>query len=503
MRNFFIIIIFPLLTILSGCDSFLAVDNIDEMSGNVFWKTKDDVEGFALSMYSEFRDATMTDCALFPVSGDFRCAPVKDYYDSGSYNWVAYLANNDLSTLLDQYSDSKFQGVTKWNTFYEVISSANILLYEIDRMDAGALTDNEIAGYKAEAHFMRNLSYFFLVRLYGDVPYWTNAYNEDALPRTDMVTVLQNCLADMQSVLDDDPNAEALPWTYANTAKVAVRAMRGSAIALMMHINLWLAGFDVNNRDTYYQNVVNLGADITANGGYQLLDLSKTNMIFSGGSKESLFEIVQDINKDEDFEYNSVYSNYTVPENLNEKVQPTIYYTSDFLRAIFPSSKIDGRTDAWFKNIYASDESSDEIKWVTKFLNEHTDADGNFTSNMGNQIVFRYADVILMYAEAAAELDDDVTGRDLVNQIRNRAGAEEFTASGQDLKDDIYWERVRELIGEGYYYYDLVRTRKIYNGNYAYNAISRSAFDQGAWTWPINKDALDNNPKMSLNQYWN
>lgn len=493
-----IIILLTFLFVFSGCDSFLDVENIDELSGNVFWENEEDVEGYTLSIYFKFREATMQNSSFLPATGDLRCAPVAPRVTNYKFD---YLRSNDLSTLIAQYSND-YAEITKWDKLYEVISSANILLEEIG--DVGALSDIDAKRYKAEGIFMRNLAYFFLVRLYGDVPYYTNAYNMQSLPRTPMVEVLQNCLSELDELLTSDANAEVLPWTYKDASKVAVRAMRGSAIALMMHINLWLAGFDENNASVYYENIVALGADITLNGGYELLDLDRTRAIFSGGSKESLFEIVQNINSKEKFKYEAVFSNYMIPDGLGQNY-PRLYYLGEFLTDIYPPEETDNRTTAWFKNIYAGDVpiDYDAAKWFSKFQNVYTDSDGSFTSNKGNQTIFRYADVLLMYAEAAVELADEGTARRMLKLVRERAGADPVSSSGTNLQDAVYWERVRELMGEGQYYYDLVRTHKIYNPVYCYYPISRSAFDKGAWTWPIHKDALLHNAHMTLNQYWN
>ena len=121
-----------------------------------------------------------------------------------------------------------------------------------------------------------------------------------------------------------------------------------------------------------------------------------------------------------------------------------------------------------------------------------------------NQIVFRYADAILLRAEALAELGRDAQAREIVNVVRERAQADlAVTEVGDELKDFIWWERTRELMGEGHFFYDLVRTRKVVNSKYTMAPINVDAFNRGAWTWPIHPDALNNNPYMTLNTYWN
>src|SRR5699024_1407441 len=119
-------------------------------------------------------------------------------------------------------------------------------------------------------------------------------------------------------------------------------------------------------------------------------------------------------------------------------------------------------------DIYQMDETPKEM---IKFLNPELSGE-HPTSNAGNQIVFRYADAILLYAEALAELgQDENKARELLNIIRDRAGASLRTSSGEDLRDDIYWERVRELQGEGQYFFDLVRTGKLHDPKYCYHVI--------------------------------
>ena len=178
----------------------------------------------------------------------------------------------------------------QWDVFYTAIQDANILLAEIDKVPG--MDELKRSRFKAEAIFMRSLSYFFIVRAFGDVPYYTNAYNEAPLPRTNMVIVLQNCLADLQPLLDDDPGAEVLPWSYSSYSSKGIRASRGSVIALMMHINLWLVQFDAQNKEQYYRNVVSLGEELERNNGaYSLLDINRSSVIFAGGSDEGLFEI--------------------------------------------------------------------------------------------------------------------------------------------------------------------------------------------------------------------
>ena len=80
--------------------------------------------------------------------------------------------------------NSRYDLIQKWLPFYKVIQSANIMVKEVATMPDASISPAKKKQFIAEAVFMRCLSYFFLVRLFGDVPYYTDAYNQEALPRT-------------------------------------------------------------------------------------------------------------------------------------------------------------------------------------------------------------------------------------------------------------------------------------------------------------------------------
>lgn len=504
------ILIFLMAMTLSSC-SLLYSEDEEKLSGSEFWDgaSQADVNSFANSMYVSLRTATMQDAAFFPFSGDFRCAPIdtqlKKTTSDGKF--VTALSTNDLNLLRSTYTSDKApyaDGIMRWQDFYQVVQSANIMIKEVDR---ASISDLQKKAAKAEAVFARCLTYFLLVRNFGAVPYYTNAYNSAPLPRTDMITVLKNINNELQALLDNDPTQLVLPMARTGSDK-GIKASRGAVLALLMHVNMWLAGFDSTSKNVYYQRVSDCGEQLVNNNGgsYELVPIAQmTNTVFKGASDEGIFEIAQNISyyaQNEVFRTEAVYSDYVMYTPFTGKSYSKIYYTYDFLSKVFPAEDKDDRVTYWFdKNIYNTLE--DGKKEITKFKNIDTYGDDKVTSNSGNYILFRLADAVLLYAEALAELGtDDSKACELLNRIRTRAGASTVQLSGQELKDAIYWERVRELIGEGQYFYDLVRTKKVCNSNYCWHTITLSQFNEGAWTWPISRNALNNNTNMELNQYW-
>lgn len=486
--------------IMTGCKKFLNVVPVDNLSGNNYWQNQRDVEAFTTGIYNQFRENTLSS-AYFPTAGDLRCSPVHPTRDLGR-DYIALIVSNNLNLLIqtnDYYAQIfNYKGMTKWNNWYKMVQSANILYVQADKVEA--LTPSQRKQYRAEAVFLRNLAYFFMVRQFGDVPYYTKAYNQDPLPRMNMVKVLQNCIADMMAVKED------LPWTFEDPSIVGIRAMRGSAIALLMHMNMWAAGFETGDKTKYYNAVNDLGDEIMKATSYELLPITRTKEIFKGRTKESLFEVLRSLNYGEYSNGDYLYNTFTdmvlhYPHKPVQSITKSyIYYDSKFINKLYPTGVPDKRADYWFdpKTLYATDGSWELLKFVNIFA-----AEGEDVLPDDDLIVFRLADAILLRAEAQAELGDDVGAMKTANVVRARAEAAPFSAlGGKDLKDAIWYERCRELMGEGHYYFDLVRTKKVLDREYCFQPISIENFKAGAWAWPIDKSAIENNPYMNLNDYW-
>ncbi|WP_300598573.1 RagB/SusD family nutrient uptake outer membrane protein [Niabella sp.] len=516
MKKSILIVIVFFITLCSGCKKFLNVDSLDSLSGNNFWKTRQDMESFTREVYRLFREGVAIRSGLIMV-GDLRCMPV----GAGAYpprGDFSLLSANQIRTLVTTKREQNnvdtywqlhgaWDYIGDWSPIYKVIQSANILFDKapsVKESDA-SITDAMVKKYQAEAVFMRCVSYFFLIRLFGDVPYYTNAYNDAALPRTKDVTVAKACIAELEAY------KTYLPWTPDDPADRAVRAMRGSALALQMYFNMWLAGIDPENAKSYYQETDRLGDELTAGGAYRLLNLSEIALVFAGRSEEGLFEVPQNVN------YGDVLGNirrtftgavlhYPYIQLNQNSTKSELTYKDGYLKKLFPADVTDGRKTAWFdNNIYNEDGSMQCFKFFNLALGEN-----NTTASLSNYfIIFRYAGALLLQAEALANLEkNSAKAMDLLNQVRRRAGADAYTGAstgGDDqsgLTDAIFWEERRELIGEGHAYYDMVRTRKVYDPKYCDRPILYSNFVRGAWTWPISSNALTNNPYMTLNTYW-
>lgn len=97
-----------------------------------------------------------------------------------------------------------------------MVQKANILYYQLENVGSGILSEADIKKYKAEAVFLRNLAYFFMVRVWGDVPYYTQAFHSTPSPRVNFVEVLQKVLQICLPIIKICPGHTKinLSWQY-------------------------------------------------------------------------------------------------------------------------------------------------------------------------------------------------------------------------------------------------------------------------------------------------
>ncbi len=482
-----------------GCKKFLNVKPLDRLSGNAFLQNREDIENNLWDTYGLLRDK-LGSCPFLPNAGDIRSGMMAESPEEAGRNYVHFVSQNDLATFIAlRGNDGLYHWVelTRWQGFYKVIQAANNLYYEVGRREFADVSAAQRKQYQAEAVFLRCISYWLMVRVWGDVPYYADPYHSDPLPREKMVTVVKNCLDDLAKVKHD------LPWQYSDPAYVGVRATKGALLTLMMELDVWNAGFDKANAKSYFQQAADMGTELVNSGQYELLLLSDYRKLFQGRTKESLFEIAQNANYNEIIMYNTfsdLVLHYPYKRPVATHQHSYSYFRADFLRMLFPSGQPDARVQYWFdENMFADNGDFQYLKFVNVYaINDQEDYNPD-----GNVIIFRYADGVLLLAEALAELGRNAEAITQLNSVRRRALSNPYTGpSGDALKDEIFAERARELMGEGHYYFDLVRTGRIFNSKWCYYPLTKLQFDMGAWTWPLDPAIQNQNPLVQLNTYW-
>lgn len=520
-----------------SCKKFLNITPINMLTGNNYYQSANDVETNLNDMYGSLFDKyNQTNTA--GGTGEFRSGEVipssntvgtrQLRYDAGLVGGhtrtVAFSGttqgfqtipntivndrllllalNNNYNGVRNQY---QFWNLTHWDEYYKIIQQANIL---VDKLNAGipGVTGTQQKSYIEEAKFIRCYAYFFMVRLYGDVAYYTTPYQKDPLPRMNMVTVVNNCIADL------NPGRADMSWAVSNPSLRGVRASRGAVTGLLMAMNMWNAGFDPANKAKYYQATETLGQDLDASHAFVLVPVSDWNTVTKGRSQESLFELFATVsynNSSQVFQYaqfgeSFIHFPYRLPEYDN-RTSPCVF-TAAYMNKLYPD-QTDQRLTTWFDDPFNQNAETFQMK---KFAgNTFIDASNPLNTAIPDAtfLIMRYADALLYEAEAAAQLNHHDIALKALNAVRGRWAAAEYPSQTDvdtqaGLLDAIFWERAKELMGEGDRYFDLVRTKRIMSKQYTDNPLTLDKFSRGGWTWPIDGSALNSNPYMTLNTYW-
>lgn len=397
-----------------------------------------------------------------------------------------------------------------WQATYQGIERANYMIEGIQEMQ-GFAENEKLQSLVAEAKFLRAFLSFNLVKYWGDVPYKTTStgsYEEAYQPRTSREVIYDQIVDDL------DDAKENMSW--ANEASSPERATQGAARALLMRVLLQRAGYSLQMdgtmtrpeeelRQTYFAKVIDEWEAFQENGyhdfyegGYEALFKS-----FSAGelhSKESIFEVAF-YTVDGRTGARGYWGTYNGPLVAAPGIEATetdkFMGRANALFRVIPEwrdffEESDVRRDVmictyqydWDKTLYnhvKKDNIRNKKNWYPgKWRREWMPLgykDPNITDV--NYCSLRYADVVLMAAEAYNETGETAQAWKLLNRVRQRAGATEITSANYaslmkspkvyDLpfiedgdeagrfRTALYWERGFELAFELQRRFDLLR----------------------------------------------
>ena len=337
--------------------------------------------------------------------------------------------------------------IANWRGIYETINYCNTII----QLAPGVL--NEDATFTqaaldkaiAEAKAIRALMYFYLVRTFDEVPLKLTATLSDkdivSLPKSSQAVVLDQVLKDLN---------EAEPFAvtdYGNRASNKGRITKAAINAIQADVYLWL--------EKYTECVAACNKIINTNS-FGLISGTDANLWYqtlyvNGNSNESIFELQFDIQK-----LNTFYTifNTTQKKFLANPIVMDKIYTVDFLDPL----KFDIRADG------AAVRATDQLIW--KYIGLSNTALRAQEESYAHWIMYRYADVLLMKAEAQNQLGNGQEALNIIDQIRTRARALISTAANPApsdkiaIADYVLAERSREFAFEGKRWFDLLRNAR-------------------------------------------
>ena len=471
----------------SSCSDFLEQNPQTDLSENDFYKTADDILSAVNGAYSSLQEGDIY--GNWYVFGEIPSDNTRNQL-SGSVT-----TQNEFDQF---YIDTQNSMIANfWKAAYKVINRTNTILGRIDVIEINTELANR---YKLECKFIRALMYFNLVRVYGDVPLVLKeisiSESYDIL-REPKENVYNQIIADLKEAQD-------LPVSY-STAEDG-RATQGAAKALLANVYMTLHK---------YAEAETILAEIINSGRYSLLENTPGSLNIDGyknvfspvnhNSKEGIFEI-QFLKGG--YGEGSNYANNFAPENSGTNVvavggtggnnipEMDIYnaYEEGDLRRDFSMSL--GYYDNRKNNEWV------ESRYVCKFMDvpyQNNDASNNYP-------VIRYADVILMYAEALNQNGKTAEACKYLNMTRRRGfGYQTTETSPVDLQTTdkaqfalmVEQERRVELAFENHRWFDLIRTGR------AVEVMRSKGFslNETNLICPIPQKQIDVNPKLTQNDY--
>jgi hypothetical protein len=499
----------PILIAVSGCSKFL---DRKPLQATLTDLNQGALEAQSFGLYSTLR--TYAGFSSLPWL-DFHSIRDDDAQKGSSTTDGAEI-NAEFETF--QYTKNDWATDTYWNDHYTMITQAN---QELHIADSLKVSDPASLRNIGEACFFRAYSYFELVKAYGDVPL-LNFYSTDAKanikPKSPAATIY--------ALIDSDLNVASkyLPvsWVDATTGNNSYpgRLTSGSANSLWAQTYLFRSN---------WANVIGLCNQVIGSGQYSLLanfpDIWKDGVGGAGkNSAESIFEMQASVGQNGTAYFGVAFGtsqnvrqggasttwNLGWGWNVPTQVLQNAWDSTDPRKAetILYSGRFDGGSAQGGYGAtlppYAPGSQLDQPYWNKKVYSDP--AMRQFTGEIGSSggadwidhRIIRYADILLMLAEASNETGDTATAVAMLEQVRARARGSNASVlphisyqSQAQMRTAIKNERRWEFAMEGSRFYDLVRWYPSSDGIDAASVLGSLGYTPKNALYPIPQPAID------------
>lgn len=429
----------------TSCKKWLDLKPQDGIVREEFWQTKEQVDAAVTGIYSSLLSSTIPNGN--PVA--HTTAPVELFFlwgeirtDMVAPGFTASADENDFVNMNIQPNNR----YTNWRVLYQTINYCNtvIELAPAVLQKDNTFTQANLDRAVAEAKTIRALMYFYLTRTFRDVPLKLDATVSDE----NIKPIAKAAAADVQAqIVKDLKEAEPhLPLTYGNRNWDKGRVTRYAANAILADVYLWTEKYAECRVEC--DKIINSGRFGLVGGSQSLLN----ELYYDGNSSESIFELQFDVQK-----LNPFYQMHH-PTTKRWGAAPHL------MDQVFgPDDPATVEVEQDLRGSGTSLRSSDYTIW--KYIGATATTLRSADQSFANWIFYRYADVLLMKAEAINQMDQPLEASRLVKTVRERAMAFDFNStmdstSKSSMEEYILQERQREFAFEGKRWYDVLRNAK-------------------------------------------
>jgi len=450
--------------ILPGCKKFLEEKDPSNLTPESFYTIPEHAEAAIASVYSDTR-----------------------FYGGGagifSSNWQMLEAvtgtsttetaqNSDLNNLYAlAYDGNTGHIINWWNGLYRVIAQANLVLDKVPAITP--MNDAQKKRILGEAKFFRAWAYFYAVRLWGDIPLIITpqtATSEDFFPTRAPQEEVYNL------IVEDLLAAEAAGFQWMDaTGRVSLAAVKSQ----LAKVYLTMAGQPLNKGATHYKLAADKAYEVItyANANPASINLFNTYAEVHSLSTENKIEHIFELQYFADVAGNPM-------ENMFPNFKPVSAYgangtgssvpTLSFYQSYETGDLRAKNQEGYFYTSYYHNGSGAPFELGAPYIFKHFNivafgspgVEGSKRNDL-NVPMIRYAEVLLIYAEAKNEGGGpDQTAYDAFKRIRDRAqlttpALGSYTQAS--FREAVWKERWHELCYEGITWFDMIRLRKVFN----------------------------------------
>jgi len=495
----YLILMLSMSILFSSCNKKLDIVASNVGSEAKEWQSISDTRSHLMGIYGLMRAALANNYGHW-VYGEMR------YGDFNSYSRA------DLRVIQENKLKASYpfiKDLTDWRRFYAVINAASLFIErapEVLKKDS-RYTERDLKYDIGQARSIRALMYFYVVRIWGEVPLLKDSYDNGSF-----VEVGQSSESTVLTFAEEEllKAAEDLPYRYASGRQTyygessvvwdGVLVNKITAYSILAHVAAWQGKYI--NADVYSRFVI----DNYKSANLDLLTVpalvNPTDGLFGPNTRPQILAIRSSYELGEATNTGHLES-LTLSYPIVTKAKPDIYVNRDTINAIFDDPNdtrfgIDSISGLIRTNYFTNYNGDIPIFSKVKVIRNGTG--GSDFSIFGSNLVFtRLEDIFLLHAEAKAVLNQRDEAIKYLNQLKAKRGLKPYiTTSPKDLLEEIFLERRRELMGEGWRWYDQIRLAKIKKNNPMLNAL----IENGGIFWPISADVLSRNSKLNQNSYW-
>lgn len=445
------ILLMFLAVVCCSCTNFLDESNPSNFTQENYFKSAEHARSIVNAIYADFR---------YGASGDYGGNPyfMTDFMTGLAGTRVGQNQHINKIRMCINDSDNEYSR-SWWNYPYRAIANANLALAYIPDIEMDATEKSKCLG---EAYFLRAYNYFNMVRLFGSIPLIlvpVDASSPELYPEQASVeSIYEQIVSDLK-----EAEKSSLPWTD-TSGRVTMAAIK----SVLAQVYMTMAGYPLQKGAEYYKLAAEKAKEVIDSEPCELFtsyeDLHNEAM---ENQKEHLLMIQYQ---------SSVVANglqyLYLPYNLDVSYYSTetgsIYALDEFIATYEKGDKRVKEGEFYYTQFTSNTDRSKVVDFGVHHIFKFFDMDAhlNTAKSSMNYPLLRYADILLLYAEAANEAEGKPSSKayECVNAIRQRAELKDLSGLSQEQFRKAVWkERYHELAFENKIWFDMVRTRKVLN----------------------------------------